>query len=1397
MSQEPEASPPAPGGGNPGESAEGRSGGRSGSPGDAPHVSFVQRLRRHFGQTVDPEINLQSQTEEGPGRTGELGSSHVDDFVKRLSNNPELGARFRILGQVAAGGMGTILRVWDEDLRRNLAMKVMHGRGRGASEPGSSSGSPPVDPERLGRFLEEAQITGQLDHPGVVPVHDLGIDSAGRCHFTMRFVRGRELKEVLDLAREAREGWTRTKVLGVILKVCEAMAYAHSKGVVHRDLKPANIMVGRFGETYVMDWGLARVLGRHDSHDLRLKPRPEDASAMSLVRTVRQDESMSNPDSPLVTMDGDVIGTPSYMAPEQARGRLEEVGPRSDVYSLGSILYYMLTGETPYVKKGERVSPHVVLTRVLEGPPVSVEKLAPQEPAELLAICAKAMAREPEDRYASMLEVADDIQAFLENRVVRAYERGSLAEFKKWVVRNRGMAAGIAGMVLLSIASALGFARQQQLRADELSIKENETARAKERAEAEEVRAKASEDQARKNLELANLKRHEADEQAERARQSAELAKRSGYVANLMAASFSLRLGDLGEARERLREAEFDLRGWEWRHLDLRANNATLARVCNFSGVEALAFHPRANRAIVLTGQGKVYIRDLATLEDVPPHDIQLITDVTADSLLNIFSDLGMSINPEGTLVALVGRNNGVQVFDLDTGEAQPGEEGGVLAEHAMRTSAVAFSPNGRTLATGDDGGEIFLRDTLTWEVRARLLGHVGSLTCLGWSADSTRLASGARDGGLRIWDVESGQEIRLLRGHRGAVTGCVWDADGVELYSCGEDGSVNQWDVRDGRLLRTFSGHEGPVRSIDYDPESERLVTGSDDLTARVWNVRSGRVDVLRAHVSPVRDVAFSPGGDLVMTSEAEGTAYLWDAEGDLAVTDLEYHRSRVNGVAFDPTGSTLASASDDGDVLLWRVETGEPLRRLRDHQDPVTAVVYTPDGRSVLTASRDRSMILWDAETGSVQKIYTGFDKGLEGAVFSDDGSRIYAGGYDRLVHVVDARTTEILRRYEGLRYPAQGVALSPDGRYLAARGRRDALVWDLELPPDAPPVQTLSGRFSAMAFAPDGKTLATGTYGGSIGGLVQLWDVENGGLIATQQHHDSATQIQCLCFSPDGSRLFCGTSSGELQVRDGRTADALLVLEEPGTNLMSLAVSPDGLRVAAGLADGRVRLWETTPAAERHEARRSSIQLRKEASALVERLFADSFRVGEVVLQIEGDRDLPRPLKETALRMVHLRGDDPVPLFARTLAECLDADLDERDFQRALERARSAALIVGDDSTGPVLGPLRDLALGMASYRSGRFAEAENYLAVEPPDLRKPRVRRLEYSEREDALRLLFLCLAQCQLARGSVAEQTWRRAQQAVLGDAELSVRTELLDLLAEAETTVRSRAPSGG
>ena len=341
-------------------------------------------------------------------------SGASSELLRRLADHGLKQSRYKLEGEVARGGMGAILKVWDEDLRRHLAMKVILGKGASQSE----GNTPPVDSRQLARFLEEAQVTGQLDHPGIVPVHELGLDNDGRVYFTMKLVKGRDLKHIFDLVFEEKEGWNETRALGLILRACEAMAYAHAKGVIHRDLKPANIMVGNFGEVYVMDWGLARVLGRKDTHDIRLKPALLDVVAHA-SKTERREEREEAPDSPLITMDGDVMGTPAYMSPEQARGEIEKLSARSDVYSLGAMLYHLLARHMPYVEPGARVSNRTVLGMVLQGPPAPLHAIRKDVPAELVAICEKAMARDASQRYADTLELAKDLRAFLEHRVVR------------------------------------------------------------------------------------------------------------------------------------------------------------------------------------------------------------------------------------------------------------------------------------------------------------------------------------------------------------------------------------------------------------------------------------------------------------------------------------------------------------------------------------------------------------------------------------------------------------------------------------------------------------------------------------------------------------------------------------------------------------------------------------------------------------------------------------------------------------------------------------------------------------------------------------------------------------------------------------------------------------------
>ena len=450
--------------------------------------SLVERIKGRFGPEVDPGITLEVES----GR----GSDFSSDVVRRLANRPGSFGRYQIKGEFERGGMGAILRVWDEDLRRHLAMKVMLGK----ADPEAPGASPKMNTRALGRFLEEAQVTGQLDHPGIVPVHELGLTPEGRMYFTMKLVKGRTLRQILGLLAKDEEGWTQTRTLHVVLKVCEAVSYAHAKNVIHRDLKPANIMVGRYGEVYVMDWGLAKIIGRKDEKDVRIREEPDATE----LRPEGQEKVEVDPEIPLYTMDGDVVGTPAYMSPEQADGRIDELSPQSDIYSIGALLYHLICGRMPYAGGARRLDNYIIWRRVKAGNLDSLSTLAPSAPPELVSICEKAMMRNPLERYSSVKELAGELQAYLEGRVVQAHRTGPAIELRKWVERNRLAAGALAAAVLfLLVGSATVYLVQRsKLRAIETEQAQTLAAsqRAKQLAEAAAASAATALEQKKENL---------------------------------------------------------------------------------------------------------------------------------------------------------------------------------------------------------------------------------------------------------------------------------------------------------------------------------------------------------------------------------------------------------------------------------------------------------------------------------------------------------------------------------------------------------------------------------------------------------------------------------------------------------------------------------------------------------------------------------------------------------------------------------------------------------------------------------------------------------------------------------------------------------------------------------
>lgn len=425
----------------------------------------LRRLHSRWLEFLGPDTHAN-------GPRAEVTPERAAALLDAIPRDDEAAPLLEDRGAVARGGMGEVRAVWDRTLRRTLAMKVLlAGRGSGGSLG-------------LARFLDEARISAQLDHPGIVPVHALGLDLDGRVYYTMPLIRGKHLGEVFDAVRAGEDEWTRERALSVLLRVCEAVAFAHSKGVLHRDLKPANVMVGPFGETYVMDWGLAKLVGEPAEGD-----GPSSGGPLTVDRRIPPD---AGDESSLMTQAGSVVGTPAYLAPELAAGG--SAGARSDVYSLGAMLYELLAGRRPYGGETSR-PPQEILAALGAGPPPPVRTLAAEIPPELEAVCERAMARDPDRRYGDVMALAEDLRAFLEGRVVAAYESGAVAELRKWVARNRATAAAAAAAIVLAIVGSVGITLSESSRRAQVEERnaELEVARADEARQAEIARARTEE----------------------------------------------------------------------------------------------------------------------------------------------------------------------------------------------------------------------------------------------------------------------------------------------------------------------------------------------------------------------------------------------------------------------------------------------------------------------------------------------------------------------------------------------------------------------------------------------------------------------------------------------------------------------------------------------------------------------------------------------------------------------------------------------------------------------------------------------------------------------------------------------------------------------------------------
>ncbi len=1087
------------------------------------HVEIAEELRClavHYDRALTTLARL-----TGSARDSERNADSPDPLERR-GGNPH----YEIRGEIARGGMGVILEVYDPSLRRSLAMKRLDGpAGDGLLERLQRE-------RRKSRLLAEAQILGQLDHPGVVPVHEVGVDEAGELYFTMQRVRGRDFGSIITAVHAQDREWPLARALGVLSRVCEAVAYAHAKGVVHRDLKPANVMVGRFGETYVMDWGLARTNARVEARDVRLRrteihcervehPGAEGAPAASpsLVRTSRAEESDSESGSALLTLEGDVVGTPAYMPPEQAQGRVEAVGDKADVYALGAMLYHLLAGRRPYSSAAGESSAQDTLAAVLKGPPESVRRLARDAPEELVAITEKAMARDVLERYASMSSLAGDLRAYLEGRVVRAHRTGPVPELLKWIKRNKGAAAAIAVTALALVAVAVVEAALNR---------------------------------------KVGLAREIADARA-------EALRRENYFNQMALAASAYADGDTLRLQELLEGCPEDLRGWEWRHLTRESDSSDLVLSPGSDEVDATVFTP--DGCAVLTSSGGANSNRIVAWD---ARTGALVREISPAEQIGL-----PTFSHDTRALASMSRHGELRLWDAESWQPIPSLIVGVPDDWP----AACFAPCNPWLAAFGPG-PIEVWDT---ESRQRIAlldagqDHVG--VC--WSPDASRLYAGAWDGSVSVWDLPGGNFVALVREHSDRIEALAASPDGRWLATGGWEGRVLVWDTQTLEVAHRSDALNSFVKSLAWSPDASLLAVASGDvvrvLETASWTERARLV----GHVLDVNCVAFDREGRSIVTGSLDGTARVWDLDRSDRWKSLGLTGAQPGSMCFSRDGRwLLMSWAKQGRIDLWSVPERRVVHSLEFGQR-LGAIDLSPDAsRLVLGFIGSQGLSILDPWTRqTLGEIASGINSDGAffgpGPSFSPDGTRLSVVGQDGSLSVWNASTCQRIWQVTACGGPPQwpyrvaGGNWSPDGAQLVtatADGR--VQIWNAVTGALVREARGQAARYLSATFSADGRGLLLSSRSPSV---FEGWDAE------------SMTSSWTACFEParnllpslDGARILAIQSGGALKILDAHSGRLIASLPTDGYVWPNLAVSPLGDIVATASNRG-VRFWDTRP-------------------------------------------------------------------------------------------------------------------------------------------------------------------------------------------------------------------------